>query len=112
MNKIGLSVQPSNVVQTANMQNSPHLAKTYTLFDVPYTDSIRSNSLYVIVMEVKNGIIIDGVLHEASLENIKCGKCSLHENCQEYNNDTLCNQFDCLGFVNRGKVKIEKEGTE
>lgn len=39
-------------------------------------------------MEVKNGIIIDGVLHEA--ENYpndhECKRCSLHKECNELEN--------------------------
>lgn len=43
-------------------------------------------------MEVKNGIIIDGVLHEAvnySSSNISCNMCSLREQC-----DKLEERFD------------------
>lgn len=64
-------------------------------------------------MEVKNGIIIDGVLHEAAQDNIHCASCSLYEKCAEVNY-TACitDLFSCGGFINRGKVadiKIDKE---
>lgn len=53
-------------------------------------------------MEVKNGIIIDGVLHEAVQDKICCEKCSLLSVCQEFN--VVCADIGCEGFVNRGKV--------
>lgn len=66
-------------------------------------------------MEVKNGIIIDGILHVLSPENkIPCQECSLRDECG--NSDYLiCDMFgagkdEC--FVSRGKVtdiKTEKE---
>lgn len=66
-------------------------------------------------MEVKNGIIIDGVLHElVETKRNDCSKCSLRNKCG--NGDYLiCDMFgagryDC--FVNRGKVtdiKTEEE---
>lgn len=70
-------------------------------------------NLNVITMEVKNGIIIDGVLHEAVQDNIHCASCSLYEKCAEVNY-TACitDLFSCGGFINRGKVtdiKIDKE---
>lgn len=56
-------------------------------------------------MEVKNGIIIDGVLHE--LVEIKCNECSLCQECSNLLDDNYCALLD-LGigqcFVNRGKV--------
>ena len=36
-------------------------------------------------MKVNNGIIIDGVLHEAVQDNIHCASCSLYEKCAEVN---------------------------
>lgn len=61
-------------------------------------------------MEIKNGIIIDGVLHEMTNEELQCDECSLHSICQDSSfTPTLCEQFDCTVFVSRGKVKIEKE---
>ena len=60
-------------------------------------------------MEVKNGIIIDGVLHE--LVEIKCNECSLCQECSNLLDDNYCALLD-LGFVNRGKVteiKMEEE---
>lgn len=69
-------------------------------------------------MEVKNGIIIDGVLYEAvnySSSNISCNMCSLREQCdklEERFDEWICNIIDCWYFINRGKVtdiKIDKE---
>lgn len=67
-------------------------------------------------MEVKNGIIIDGVLHE--LVEIKCNECSLCQECSNLLDDNYCALLD-LGigqcFVNRGKVteiKMEEERNE
>lgn len=69
-------------------------------------------------MEVKNGIIIDGVLHEmvdAFTINFGCSKCSLRKECDEceMRHETyLCNVMGCFCFVSRGKVtdiKTEKE---
>jgi hypothetical protein len=75
-------------------------------------------------MEIKNGIIIDGVLHEmvdknklidASSLNFDCSKCSLNKECKECkmrNELYLCDVMGCFFFVSRGKVtdiKIDKE---
>lgn len=71
-------------------------------------------------MEVKNGIIIDGVLHKlVSIHgNDPCSHCSLHEKCGlDFAEVSLCTaiagQFEPEEyFVNRGKVtdiKTEKE---
>lgn len=64
-------------------------------------------------MEVNNGIIIDGVLHESS-EGF-CNECSLYRECCNILDDTYCSILD-LGigqcFISRGKVtdiKIDKE---
>lgn len=62
-------------------------------------------------LEVKNGIIIDGVLHEATYNSdASCEDCSLAELC--YNDDisdAFCSgTFDCGIFINRGKL-IRKE---
>lgn len=64
-------------------------------------------------MEIKNGIIIDGVLHEPS-EGF-CNECSLSRECCNILDDTYCAILD-LGigqcFISRGKVtdiKIDKE---
>lgn len=71
-------------------------------------------------MEVKNGIIIDGVLHELSKrendcqEWLLCQGCSLCRECT-HDFEILCDIFDAdkdERFVNRGKVtdiKIDKE---
>lgn len=58
-------------------------------------------------MEIKNGIIIEGVLHEAVQDNIHCASCSLYEKCAEVNY-TACitDLFRCGGFVNRGKATV------
>lgn len=67
-------------------------------------------------MEVKNGIIMDGVLHEMErMKNIPCMNCSLKYYCDELENRHsiwLCSVHPCLGFINRGKVtniEIEEE---
>lgn len=61
-------------------------------------------------MEVKNGIVINGELHEAigtSVSNISCRACSLYNRCAE-TNYSICfaDLFECGGFVNRGKVTV------
>lgn len=69
-------------------------------------------------MEINNGIIIDGVLHEMSKafnENFVCSICSLNKECKECkmeHESYLCNVMGCFCFVNRGKVteiKTEEE---
>lgn len=63
-------------------------------------------------MEVKNGIIIDGVLHEA--EKVyngysDCSGCSLRCECDEFESQYetfLCIVMKCFRFVNRGKVTV------
>jgi hypothetical protein len=70
-------------------------------------------------MEVKNGIIIDGVLHEMSESfniDFDCSKCSLRKECNECKMEykTYLCKCDRLFsfFVSRGKVtdiKTEKE---
>ena len=69
-------------------------------------------------MEIKNGIIIDGVLHEAigtSVSNISCRACSLYNRCAE-TNYSICfaDLFECGGFANRGKatVRFSRETSE
>lgn len=66
------------------------------------------------IMEVKNGIIIDGVLHELKeTKHDDCSKCSLRNKCDN-DNYLICDMFgagryDC--FFNCGKVtdiKIDK----
>lgn len=64
-------------------------------------------------MEVNNGIIIDGVLHESS-EGF-CNECSLYRECCNILDDTYCSILD-LGigqcFISRGKIteiKTEEE---
>jgi hypothetical protein len=66
-----------------------------------------------IIMEIKNGIIIDGLLHESS-EGF-CNECSLSRECCNILDDNYCAILD-LGigqcFVSHGKVteiKTEKE---
>lgn len=55
-------------------------------------------------MKIKNGIIIDGVLHEAVQYKINCKRCSLLSVCHEFN--VVCAVIGCEGFVNRGKVTV------
>lgn len=70
-------------------------------------------SLKQIIMEINNGIIIDGVLYEPS-EGF-CNECSLCQECYNILNDTYCSILDlgigqCL--ISRGKVtdiKTEEE---
>mgnify|MGYP000024236507 CR=1 FL=1 len=57
-------------------------------------------------MEIKNGIIIDGVLHEAVHQYTCCDLCSLHEKCEEMDYQVCMDLFDCSCFINRGKVTI------
>lgn len=59
-------------------------------------------------MEVKKGVIIDGVLHEGIvMRNAHCDGCSLIAICHEiHGNDALCAIIDCDKFVNRGKVTV------
>lgn len=69
-------------------------------------------------MEIKNGIIIDGVLHEmvSIRENCSCDNCSLEEKCDKID-FFLCTLIarrhnSDERFINRGKVtdiKTEKE---
>lgn len=60
-------------------------------------------------MEIKNGIIINGVLHEAVNypNDYECTICSLRKECdklEERCNEWICRLIDCSHFVNRGKV--------
>ena len=64
-------------------------------------------------MEIKNRIIIDGVLYESSEGS--CNECALFRECSNLLDDNYCALLD-LGigqcFVSRGKVtdiKIDKE---
>lgn len=63
-------------------------------------------------MEIKNGIVINGEFHEAIKVNeqvISCNDCSLKPMCYKIV-DSLCGMLDESDkFVNRGKVKVEKE---
>ena len=66
-----------------------------------------------ITMEIKNGIIIDGVLHEAIIKSeldseFYCEDCSLYSFCHG-GFDEKCAMFSADGFVIHGKVKIDKE---
>lgn len=67
-------------------------------------------------MEINNGIIINGELHElVEVKGSKCGVCSLDKQCdnKEWNDRRqLCSLYGNgtnEAFVNRGKVKVEKE---
>lgn len=56
-------------------------------------------------MEVKNGIIIDGVLHELKLG--KCSECSLYDICNDECSICASLNIPPFGiFVNRGKVTV------
>ena len=62
-------------------------------------------------MEVKNGIIIDGVLHEVVnySNDYDCILCSLNKECDEFERKYkihLCNIMKCFRFANRGKVAV------
>lgn len=61
-------------------------------------------------MEVKNGILINGELHEGVEETVSCSLCSLYNVCAELN-CAVCPAeiLRCESFVNHGKVKVEKE---
>lgn len=65
-----------------------------------------------LTMEAKNGIIIDGVLHEAEKVyngHSDCSNCSLRCECDELEErcgEWICNLIDCRYFVNRGKVTV------
>lgn len=63
-------------------------------------------------MEIKNGIIIDGVLHELVNTNSEayCDDCSLYSICHQ--SILMCYMLGGDIFVSRGKVtdiKIDKE---
>lgn len=66
-------------------------------------------------MEIKNGIIIDGVLHELKeTKRDDCSKCSLYNLCQdEFKNNCLCwinliseSEITNVEFSCRGKVTV------
>ena len=63
-------------------------------------------------MEVKNGIIIDGELHEAvnyCNDCDECTICSIRSECEELEERCggwICRIIDCMYFVNRGKVTV------
>lgn len=70
-------------------------------------------------MEINNGIIIDGVLHELKeSKRFDCLKCSLYDLCKEFSNAAVCwiniasesdianAEFRCRGKVT--DIKIEK----
>ncbi|MDC2233552.1 hypothetical protein [Bacteroides thetaiotaomicron] len=67
-----------------------------------------------------NGILINGVFHEAiqsDMESFKCDKCSLKGFCEEIGTSTLsyfplCEHLTndkLIVFVNRGNVNIKTE---
>lgn len=64
-------------------------------------------------MEIKNGIITDGVLYESSEGS--CNECALFRECPNLSDDNYCALLDSgtgRCFVNRGKVteiKTEEE---
>lgn len=60
-------------------------------------------------MKVKNGIIIDGVLHEAILNSeLVCEDCSMYSECHA-GMDEICAILNHDGFISRGEVNVEKE---
>lgn len=60
-------------------------------------------------MKVKNGIIIDGILHEAILDSeLVCEDCSMYSECYAVTGE-ICAIFNHDGFISRGEVNIEKE---
>jgi len=72
-------------------------------------------------MKIKNGIIIDGVLHELKeSKSENCKRCSLYNICEkEFQCTCICwvgLQSESIKgapmFFNRGKVKVEKEETK
>lgn len=60
-------------------------------------------------MQVKNGIIIDGVLHKLVNTNSEayCDDCSLYSICHQ--SILMCYMLGGDIFVSRGKVKVGKE---
>ena len=64
-------------------------------------------------MEVKNGIIIDGVLHEMTSENVPCNQCSLLRICSKSEKEEysicLCALMNC-GIYNTVFHKKEYTG--
>lgn len=61
------------------------------------------------IMEIKNGIIIDGVLHELCVGI--CDECSLQNECDD-SSEIICDINMDQRFVNRGKIteiKMEEE---
>jgi len=70
-------------------------------------------------MEIKNGIIINGVLHElVRTEDNNCNECSLCDVCYttKFDYDKLCDIKFTAGiryrFINRGKVNVVKVENE
>lgn len=61
-------------------------------------------------MKVKNGIIIDGVLHEAVQDKMGCERCSLLSVCHKFN--VVCAVIGCEAFANRGEVTDIEIGKE
>lgn len=60
-------------------------------------------------MDVKNGIIVDGVIHEHNEDiHSACANCSLKDFCSKFSVQTdtcLCTLFEGGSFVERGKVE-------
>ena len=49
-------------------------------------------------MKIKNGIIIDGVLHEGIYETVSCSDCSMEDICIKLKDiDTMCCILNCHG---------------
>lgn len=64
-------------------------------------------------MELKNGIIINGEMHELiKSPNYNCDGCSLQKVCEEnFGNNGICEIYEDsksnYKFINRGKVEDE-----
>lgn len=62
-------------------------------------------------MDIRKGIIVDGILHEGiDAQVLSCPNCSLYSLCAK-NNYSVCLEdvLDCGGFIEIGKIKIERE---
>ena len=80
-------------------------SKTKTAYNSIYYKR-KTNECFdnILLWIIKNGIIIDGVLHEAVQYKINCKRCSLLSVCHEFN--AVCAVIGCEAFVERGKVTV------
>jgi hypothetical protein len=59
-------------------------------------------------MKIKNGIIIDGVLHEGIYETVSCSDCSMEDICIKLKGiDTMCCILNCDGFATVATVATD-----